>query len=114
MSERSSSRGSQWPHLDDVNLWGIPRLGGNVELLEVVAGDDEDDGGGVEGDPLLGPVPGFTRAGHDDGSDGALGGRQGALFEVLLEPGDPAEESRAEQLHEVAPELGQEEEKENR
>ncbi|MEQ2275614.1 hypothetical protein XENORESO_006143 [Xenotaenia resolanae] len=109
MSERSGSHGSQRPHLDDISLRGISGLGGNIKLLEVIAGDDEDNGGGVEGNPLLGSVPGVARVGHDDGSDGALGGRQGALFEVFLQPGDLVEDSRAEQLQEVPPELGQEE-----
>lgn len=84
MSKRSSSCGSQRPHLDDISPRGISSLGGNVKLLEVVTGDDEDDGGGVEGDPLLGSVSGVARAGYDDGSDGALSGRQRALLEVLL------------------------------
>lgn len=96
--------------MDDVHPRGIYGLGGDVELLEVVAGDDEDDGGGVEGDPLLGPVPGVAGAGDDDGADGALGGRQRALFEVLLQPGDLMEEPGAEQLQEVTPELEEEDE----
>lgn len=92
---------SQWPHLNDVKCRGIRRIGGDVQLLEVVAGDDEDDGGGAEGHLLLGSVPCAARPGHDDWPYGALGRRQGALFEAALRPGEPG----AEQLHQTAPEL---------
>lgn len=98
--------GSQRFHLDAVDLRCTSSLGGEVQPLQVVAGDDEDDGGGVEGDPLLGPLPAVTRVGHDDGPDGALGRSQGPLFEVALEPRDP----RAEQPQETAPELEQNQE----
>lgn len=99
----SGSRGSQRSHLDDVDLGRSSGLGGQVELLEVVTGDDEDDGGGVEGDPLLGPLPAVTGAGHHDGSDGALGRAQGPLLQVVLEPRDPG----TQQLEEAASELGE-------
>jgi len=93
---------SQRAHLDDVDLRGVPgvRLGALVRGVEVVAGDDEHDGGGAEGDPLLGPgVP--PPAGHHDGSDGPLHGRQGPLVDAVLQPGD----APAQQLQEAAPDL---------
>lgn len=55
-------------------------------MVEFIAGDDEDDGGGAEGHPLLGSVPAAARAGHDDGPDGALHPIQGAFFEAALQP----------------------------
>lgn len=61
-------------------------------MVEVIAGDDEDDGRGAEGHLLLGPVAGTTRPGHDDGSDRVLYLSERALFEAALQPGD----SRAE------------------
>lgn len=96
-----SPRGSQWPHLDDINLCGISGLGGHIQVVEVIAGDDEDDGGGAEGHLLLGSVPGAARPGHNNRSDGALDWRKGALFEAVLQPRQP----RAEQLQQTAPEL---------
>lgn len=69
--------------------------------MEVITGDDEDDGGGAEGHPLFGPLLAAARAGYDDGSDGALHARQGALFKVALQPGEP----RAQQLQQTAAEL---------
>lgn len=74
-------------------------------MVEVIAGDDEDDGGGAEGHPLFGSLLAAARARHDDRSDGALDPRQGTLFEVALQPGDP----RTEQLQQTAPELGEDE-----
>lgn len=70
-------------------------------MVEVVAGDDEDDGGGAEGHPFLRSVPAATRSGHDDRPDGALDRSQGAIFEAPLQPG----EARTEQLQQTAPEL---------
>lgn len=70
-------------------------------MMEVIAGDDEDDGGGAEGHLLLGSVPGAARPGRDDRSDGALDRSKGALFEAALQPREP----RAEQLQQTAPEL---------
>lgn len=70
-------------------------------MVEVIGGDDEDDGGGTEGHPLLGSVPAAARPGHDDRSDGALDRSQGALFEAALQPREP----RTEQLQQTAPEL---------
>lgn len=68
--------------------------------MEVIAGDDEDDGGGAEGHPLLGSVPVAARPGHNDWSDGALDRSQGALFEVEV-----PREARTEQLQQTAAEL---------
>lgn len=84
-----SPHGSQWPHLDDINVCGTSTPGGHTQVVEVIAGDDEDDGGGAEGHLLLGSVPGAARPGHDDGSDGALDRREGALFEAALQPRQP-------------------------
>ena len=81
----SPSPASQWPHLDDVDLRGDPVCCGRLaRMVEVVAGDDEDDGGGAEGHPLLGPVP--AHAGHDAGPEGPLDRSQGQLVDVALEP----------------------------
>lgn len=99
--EKSSPCGSQWPHLNDINLRGISSLGGHVQTAEVISGDDEDDGGGAEGHPLFGSVPAAARAGHNNRSDGALDRSQGTLFETALQPREP----RTEQLQQTAPEL---------
>lgn len=93
--------GSQRPHLNDINFSGIPRLGGHIKVTEVIAGDDEDDGGGAEGHLLLGSVPAAARLGHDDWPDGALDRSEGPLFEAALQPREP----RAEQLQQTAAEL---------
>lgn len=94
---------SQWPHFNDINLRGLSSLGGlDVQLVEVIAGDDEDDGGGAEGHPLFGsPFAAAALAGYNDRSDRALDARQGVLFEVALQPREP----RAQQLQQAAPEL---------
>lgn len=106
MGSPAPPRGSQRPHLEDVDLRGLPGLRGHVQLVEVVAGDDEDDGGGAEGHPLLGPLPAAAarRPRRHDRSDGAALHRshQGALFEAAGEP-------RAEQPQQAAPELKREE-----
>lgn len=72
--------------------------------MEVVAGDDEDDGGGAEGHLLLGSVAGAARPGHDDGPDGPLHLGEGALLEAALQPADPG----AEQLQQTPAELQEE------
>lgn len=97
----SSPCGSQRPHLNDINFSGIPRLGGHIKVTEVIAGDDEDDGGGAEGHLLLGSVPAAARLGHDDWPYGALDWSEGPLFEATLQPRKP----RAEQLQQTAAEL---------
>lgn len=99
--EKSSSCGSQWLHLNDINLCGISSPGGHVQMAEVITCDDENDGGGAEGHLLLGSVPGATRPGHDDWSYGPLDRSQGALFETALQP----REARAEKLEQTAPKL---------
>lgn len=93
--------GSQGPHLDDVNVRGIPRIRGHVQLTTAVAGDDEDDGGGAERHLLLGPVPLAAGPGRDDGPDGARDRSEGPFLEAALQPG----EARAEQLQQAVPEL---------
>lgn len=98
---RSRAGGSQRPHLDGVNIRGIPRFRGHVQLTKVVAGDDEDDGGGAECHLLLGSVPLAARPGHDDGPDGALDRSERPFFEAALQPREP----RAEQLQQAVPEL---------
>lgn len=71
-------------------------------MADVIPGDDEDNGGGAESHPLLGPDPAAAaRRGHHDRSNGALNRSQGALFEVALQTRYP----RAEQLHQTAAEL---------
>lgn len=87
--------------MDDIDVRGISSLRGHVQAVEVVAGDDEDDGGGAEGHLLLGSVPAATCPGHDDRPDGALDRGERALFEAALQP----REARAEQLQQTAPEL---------
>lgn len=96
-----SSPGSQRPHLKDINLLGLCSVRGHIQVLEVITGDNEDDGGGAESNPLLGSNPAAACAGDNDGSDGALDRRQGALFETVLRP----RQSRAEQLQQTAAEL---------
>lgn len=98
---RSRAGGSQRPHLDGVNVRGIPRFRGHVQLTKVVAGDDEDDGGGAKCHLLLGSVPLAARPGHDDGPDGALDRSERPFFEAALQPREP----RAEQLQQAVPEL---------
>lgn len=92
---------SQWPHLDGVNVGRVPGLGAHVQLTKVIAGDDEDNGGGAERHLLLGPGAFATRPGHDDGPDGALHRHKRPLFEAALQPG----EAGAEQLQQTAAEL---------
>ena len=83
--DEKSSR-SQWPDLNDINLRGVSGIGGHIQVLEIIAGDNEDDGGGAEGHPLFGSVPGAAGAGHDNRPNGALDRSQGALFEAVLQP----------------------------
>lgn len=99
---------SQRPHLNDIDLRGIPRFGGDIQVVEVIAGDNEDDGRGAEGHLLLGSVTGAARPGHDDGSDGALDLSKRTLFEAALQPG----QAGAEQLQQTAAELGEHERRE--
>lgn len=98
---RSRAGGSQRPHLDDVNVRGILRFRGHLQLTKVLAGDDEDDGGGAECHLLLGSVPLAARPGHDDGPDGALDRSERPFFEAALQPREPG----AEQLQQAVPEL---------
>lgn len=77
-------------------------------MVDVFTGDDEDDGGRAEGDPLLGSVLAAMSAGRDDRTDGTLDRRQGALFEAVLQPREP----RTEQLQQTAPELSEDEREE--
>lgn len=93
--------GSQRPHLDAVNVGGVPSFGGHVQLTKVIAGDDEDDGGGAECHLLLGPGAFAERPGHDDGPDGVLHGGKRPLFEAVLQP----REAGAEQLQQTVAEL---------
>ena len=58
---------SQRSHLDDVDLRRGAVFGGNVQVVDIVSGDDEDDRGGTEGHPLLGAVSTPT---HNDWPDG--------------------------------------------
>lgn len=76
-------------------------------MVEVIAGDDEDDGRGAEGHLLLGSVAGAARPGHDDGPDRALHLGERALFEAALQPGD----ARAEQLQQTPAELEEQRER---
>lgn len=100
---------SQWPHLDGVNVGGVPGLGAHVQLMKVIAGDNEDNGGGAERHLLLGPGAFATRPGHDDGPDGALHRHKHRhkrpLFEAALQPG----EAGTEQLQQTAAELERQE-----
>lgn len=73
-------------------------------MVEVIAGDDEDNGRGAKSHLLLGSVACTTRPRHDDGSDGAVHLSERALFEASLQPGD----SRAEQLQQTTAELEEE------
>lgn len=91
---RRGGGGSQRPHLDGVDVGGVPGLGGRVQLTAVIAGDDEDDGGGAECHLLLGPGAPAAGPGHDDGPDGALHRGERPLLEAALQPG----EAGAEQL----------------
>lgn len=81
-------------------------------MVHVVVGDDEDDGGGAEGHPLLWSFP-IPSVGHEDWADGPLDAPgQGAVLDAALNP----RELGAQQLQQAAPELpeGQEEEKRER
>lgn len=98
---RRRGGGSQRPHLDGVNVRGVPGFGGHVQLTKVVAGDDEDDGGGAECHLLLGSGAFAARPGNDDGPDGTLHRSERPLFEAVLQP----REAGAEQLQQTAPEL---------
>lgn len=92
---------SQRPHLDGVDVRGVPGFGAHVRLRKAIAGDDEDDGGGAESHLLLRSGAFGARPGHDDGPDGALHWREGPLFEAALQP----REAGAEQLQQTAAEL---------
>lgn len=70
-------------------------------MVEVIAGDDEDDGGGAKRHPLFGSDPASASVGHNDRPDGALDRSQGALLEATLQPGEP----RTEELQQTAAEL---------
>ena len=93
--------GSQRPHLNGVNIGGVPSLGARVELTEAIAGDDEDDGGGAEGHLFLGPGACAARPGRNNGPDGALRQGERRLCGAALQPGQGA----AEQLQQTAAEL---------
>lgn len=78
------------------------RLGAHVDVLEVIAGDDENDGRGVERDSLFGSLAAAAAARHVNGTDGALGGSKGSLGEeAALGPG----QTGAEQLQQRAAKL---------
>lgn len=70
-------------------------------MAEVIAGNDEDDGRGAEGNLLLRSVTFAALPGHDDWSDGALHRGKGTFFEAALQPREPG----AEQLQQTPSEL---------
>lgn len=55
-------------------------------MVHVIAGDDEDNGGGAEGHPLLWSFP-IPSVGHEDWADGPLDAPgQGAVLDAVLNP----------------------------